>query len=547
MSPLAVVPAAEKRPAVVQALAKTLRMAGRGGRRGRWAGWKSRLGLRLWGRPRASAVSDRRVPWRSGIAVLPRMPLLPALGLLLALGFGSSALISYLAARASNESQIAGTTLPLSAETIDAELESQLFQKVAVARAMAANTFLEQWLEAGEQDPAQVIAYLKGVRREIGATTAFLVSESSGRYYHPDGVLKRVSRSDLRDAWYFRFREHPAPFEINIDRDTADRSRVTAFINQKIRGPQGQLLGVIGIGVEVNTLTSLLRHMEERYSSEVLFSDSQGRILLSSAGNAISGPKVLADLPGLRPHVDRILSRANTAFQYANGGGQIFINSRRLPELDWWLLVLQRSGPNQGGILTTLFNNLLIALLITLVVLWLANLTIGDYQRRLEQLATTDRLTGRLNRTAFDPLFAGLTQAALRRGESLSALLVDIDHFKAINDSQGHPVGDRAIQLVCERMAARIRHSDQLFRWGGEEFLLLLPACEPEAAERMAWDLCRAMRAQPLCDDQLHIPITVSIGLTGWQPGEDQHALLARADRALYQAKQAGRDRVVRA
>lgn len=76
---------------------------------------------------------------------------------------------------------------------------------------------------------------------------------------------------------------------------------------------------------------------------------------------------------------------------------------------------------------------------------------------------------------------------------------------------------------------------------------MLLPACEPEAAERMAWDLCQGMRSQPLCDAALQIPITVSIGLTGWQPGEKQDELLARADRALYLAKQAGRDRVVRA
>lgn len=474
------------------------------------------------------------------------MPLLPALGLLLALGFGSSALISYLAARASIESQIAGTTLPLSAETIDAELESLLFQKVAVARAMSANTFLEQWLEAGEGDPARVIAYLKGVRAEIGATTAFLVSEASGRYYHPDGILKQVSSRDRRDSWYYRFRSNPAPFEINIDRDTADQNRVTAFINQKIRDPQGRLLGVIGIGVEVQALTSMLRHMEQRYSSEVLFSDSQGRILLSSSGNAISGPQSLADLPGLRPHVARILTRPSTSLRYSAAGDQVFINSRRLPQLQWWLLVLQRSSPNRGGVLTTLVNNLLIALLITLVVLWLANLTIGDYQRRLELLAITDQLTGQLNRTAFEPLFAALTQAALRRGEALAALLVDIDHFKAINDSQGHPVGDRAIQHVCEQMADRIRSGDHLFRWGGEEFLVLLPACEPEAAERMAWDLCVAMRRQPLSDDGIQIPITVSIGLTGWQPGEDQEALLVRADRALYQAKQAGRNQVVR-
>jgi diguanylate cyclase (GGDEF)-like protein len=227
------------------------------------------------------------------------------------------------------------------------------------------------------------------------------------------------------------------------------------------------------------------------------------------------------------------------------GRRQVFVNSRRIPELNWWLVVRQQSGPNQGGILSTLINNLLIALLITLVVLWLANLTIGDYQRRLEQLATTDRLTGRLNRTAFDSLFESLTQTALRRDESLCALLVDIDHFKAINDSLGHPVGDRAIQHVCERMAARIRACDRLFRWGGEEFLVLLPACEPLAAERLAWDLCDGLRGQPLRSGEQRIAITVSIGLTAWRRGERQHELLARADRALYQAKEGGRDRVV--
>lgn len=536
-------PAAENRLAAVQRWALRWRTARSSGCHGVW----TRLRRHLQARPRSLADRVAGASGHAGMAVPPRMPLLPALGLLLALGFGSSALISYLAARASIDTQIAETTLPLSAETIDAELEGQLFQKVAVARAMAANTFLEQWLEGGEADPARVIAYLKGVRAEIGATTAFLVSEASGRYYHPDGILKRVSSGDRRDVWYYRFRADPAPFEINIDRDTADQNRVTAFINQKIRDPQGRLLGVIGIGVEVQALTSLLRHMEQRYSSEVLFSDSKGRILLSSAGNAISGPQALAELPGLRPHVDRILSQASTAFHDSHGGHQIFINSRRLPELDWWLLVLQRTGPNQGGILTTLLNNLLIALFITLVVLWLANLTIGDYQRRLELLATTDQLTGHLNRMAFAPLFAALTQAAVRRGEALSALLVDIDHFKAINDSQGHPVGDRAIQHVCERMAERIRSGGHLFRWGGEEFLVLLPACESEAAERLAWDLCETMPTEPLCDEGIRLPITVSIGLTAWRPGEDQQALLARADRALYQAKQAGRNRVERA
>ena len=475
-----------------------------------------------------------------------RVPLLPALGLLLALGFGGSSMISYLSARSSIDSQIADTTLPLTAETIDAELASQLFQKVAVGRAMAANTFLITWLDGGERNPAKVIAYLATLRSEVGATTAFFVSEKSGRYYHPDGILKRVSPADPRDAWYFRFRRSPAPFEINIDRDTADPGRVTAFINQKVRGRDGQLLGAIGIGVAVHSLSNLLRHMEEQYRSEVLFTDPVGRIVLSSSGNAISDRQSLAQLPGMAPFASRILSRPSDAFSFSEGSRHVFVHSRRIPELNWWLLVLQRSGPNQGGILTTLINNLLIALLITLVVLWLANLTIGDYQRRLELLATTDRLTGQLNRTAFESLFEKLTSAARRRGEPLVALLVDIDHFKAINDSHGHLVGDRAIRHVCERMQARIRSGDLLFRWGGEEFLLLLPDCTSTDGERLARDLCEGLRDHPLRWQGSSIPISVSIGLTLWRQGESQHDLLARADRALYAAKGAGRDRVVR-
>jgi len=501
-----------------------------------WPGWR-------WRRPGARSEAAGRTGAADAV-LLRRMPLLPALGLLLALGFGASAAISYLAARATIDAQITNTTLPLSAETIDAELESQLFQKVAITRAMAANTFLAHWLEAGERNPASLIAYLSSIRGAVKATTAFFVSAATGRYYHPDGVLKQISRQDPRDRWYFRFLERPAPFEINIDHDTADPDRVTAFINQKLRDRQGRILGAIGIGVEVHSLSKLLRHIEQRYNSEVLFTDASGHILLASWVNAISGRMSLADLPGMAPWSARILSRSSDAFDYRSGSNRIFVNSRRIPELNWWLVVRQRSGPDEGGLLSTLVHNLLIAAWITLIVLWLANLSIGNYQRRLELLATTDGLTGQLNRTAFESLFATVVRVAWRRGESLAALLIDIDHFKAINDSRGHLVGDQAIRHVAERLAARIRASDLLFRWGGEEFLLLLPGCDDEAGERLAQDLRTALRCQPLLSGGSSIAITISIGLTLLRSGDGPEELLARADRALYQAKAAGRDRV---
>jgi diguanylate cyclase (GGDEF)-like protein len=470
------------------------------------------------------------------------LPLLPALGLLLALGFGGSGLISYLAAQASIEAQIAEVALPQTAEIIQAELETQLFQKVAVTRAMAANSFLLQWLDEGEITPGKASSYLAGVQRDVGAITAFFVSETSGRYYHPNGVLKRVSASDPRDRWYYRFRRNPATFEINIDRDTADPQRLTAFINQKVRDQRGQLRGAIGIGVEVRSLSAVMHRIEERYRSEVLFSDHQGQIQLSGAGTGLGR---LTDLPGLGSRSTAVLRRAGSSFHYHAGGQTVFVNSRHIPELNWWLVVRQRSGPDSRGILTTLVHNLLIALLISLLVLWLANLTIGDYQRRLEQQAITDPLTGHYNRSAFERLFQAATMAGRRHGGCLAALLVDIDHFKGINDNHGHLVGDEAIRQVGARMADRIRSTDLLFRWGGEEFLLLLPNVAADHGQRLARDLCDSISRQPLQINGLSLPVSVSIGCTLWRPGERALDLVGRADRALYEAKGSGRDQVV--
>ena len=477
-----------------------------------------------------------------------RFPLLPALGLLLALGFGASALISYLSARGSIHHQIADVALPQTAEIIQAELESRLFQKVAVGRAMAANSFLVQWLDRGERDPARMITYLGGVQRAVGAITAFFVSERSGQYYHPQGVLKRVSPLDPRDAWYFRFRGIPALFEINIDRDTADPDRLTAFINQKVFDPQGNLLGVIGIGVEVRDLSEQLARIEERYQSHVVLSNAKGEVQLAGSHRSASLSLLhLAEWHGLAEHQKRLLRDTATSFRFQAHGDVVFVDSRPIPELNWWLVVTQRSGPDAGGMLTTLIQNLLIALLITLVVLWFAHLTIGDYQRRLELQAITDPLTGHYNRAAFESLFQSSCKAARRRGSDFSALLVDIDYFKTINDNQGHLAGDEAIRLVAHRMSTLLAATDLLFRWGGEEFLVLLPDRGEAAAQVLAREICDQIRRHPFLIHDFNLALSVSIGCTRWRHGETALELLERVDRALYTAKSAGRDRVMAA
>jgi diguanylate cyclase (GGDEF)-like protein len=162
---------------------------------------------------------------------------------------------------------------------------------------------------------------------------------------------------------------------------------------------------------------------------------------------------------------------------------------------------------------------------------------------RVQELATTDELTGVPNRRHFYALAGTLVSAAGRSGRVLGAVMLDIDNFKSINDTYGHAVGDDVIRAVAERVAASVRGSDVLGRYGGEEFAAILPDLDDgvDLAERMR----AAVAASPVPTRDGPVPVTVSVGLARLNPVDDDlDQLLARADHALYRAKEAGRNRV---
>jgi two-component system cell cycle response regulator len=160
---------------------------------------------------------------------------------------------------------------------------------------------------------------------------------------------------------------------------------------------------------------------------------------------------------------------------------------------------------------------------------------------RLESLLREDALTGLSNRRAVLTQLAGMVSAARRHGHPLSIAILDLDHFKRINDSHGHKVGDDVLVAAAHAMGRHLRAEDQLGRLGGEEFLVLLPDTDSEAAGHVAEKLRAEVAAAPS-----PVPLTVSIGVASWDD-ETPEALLHRADEALYAAKQAGRDRVLAA
>ncbi len=162
------------------------------------------------------------------------------------------------------------------------------------------------------------------------------------------------------------------------------------------------------------------------------------------------------------------------------------------------------------------------------------------YEREIHLLATTDSLTGLLNRREFTRILEGEMDRAKRYGTPLSLAMYDLDYFKRVNDTFGHDTGDYVLQTVTDLVRQNIRAVDVAARWGGEEFMVLMPQSDLAAAQSVAEKL-RQTIAQYRFDKAG--AITVSFGVTEFAPQDDSNSLLKRVDDALYQAKEHGRNR----
>jgi diguanylate cyclase (GGDEF)-like protein len=163
---------------------------------------------------------------------------------------------------------------------------------------------------------------------------------------------------------------------------------------------------------------------------------------------------------------------------------------------------------------------------------------------RLAVLSQTDPLTLLFNRRFLDEVLPREMDRARRYGHPFSLLMIDLDHFKRVNDRHGHAVGDEVLRSFGDRLRAFSRFADVASRWGGEEFVVLMPETPRHRAKEVAERLRAGIGHQPYATAAGDLSVTISIGVASIEPGDDTAALVRRADDALYRAKRAGRDRV---
>ncbi|MCB5183853.1 sensor domain-containing diguanylate cyclase [Methylobacillus gramineus] len=472
-----------------------------------------------------------------------RYKLILLITVILATGFLATSLVSYQVSRVSIHDSIVDSTLPLTSDNIYSEIQKDLVRPIFVSSMMASDTFLRDWIIDGETDIAKISKYLQEVQNHYGAFVSFLVSENTGNYYYGKGLLKQVNPKEERDAWYYRVRELKNPYEINVDRDMAHADVLTIFINYRVLDYQGQYLGAVGVGLTVDSVQKLISHYQLKFKRNVYFVDEQGAITLSGNFDQPLGSKIM-HTSELQRLFQQAKANGTQTFEYEYDGMQQLINMRYIPELNWYLFVEQSESEATSDIRHALYINVLLCLVVTAIVVLLTHLALRRYQAELETMATTDSLTGLPNRKAFDIVIDIFLNESSRTRGALALIVLDIDHFKAINDRLGHFGGDHVLVVMARAIRACTRAADFICRWGGEEFLIVIKDCDEHSAMLLAEKIRNAVENELIAYKGEQISITASLGVAVARTGEKMEHVLDRADAAMYAAKMAGRNQV---
>jgi len=471
--------------------------------------------------------------------------LIIALSFILIVAFVVINILSYQVAKDSVRSGIINSSLPLTRDNIYSEMQADLMRPIFVSSLMSNDTFLKDWALGGEKDKGKIQKYLREIKERYGFFSSFFVSEISGNYYHYNGLLKKISRENAHDVWYYNLIDSGKSYVLDVDSDEASQNALTIFINHRLEDYEGNLLGVTGVGLKMDKVSSTLAKYRIKYKRNIYLVDGDG-VVKVHYDKTLIGKANIHHLPGIDAYADAILGLKDqeNVYEYESKNRHILLISRYIPELDWHLIVEQ----DQNEALETINNNLLhsmvIAAIIIMVVIGINIFTINYYQSKLELFAITDDLTGAFNRKELDFIIEKTLKTASREGVDLCATLMDLDNFKEINDKHGHVAGDMVLKQAVEIINQVMRGNDLLVRWGGDEFMVLSP-CSLGDAVSMAERIRIAIENNIFNTQENPVKLTISSGVAQFQEEDSIDSLTCRCDDALYAAKENGRNTVM--
>jgi diguanylate cyclase (GGDEF)-like protein len=479
----------------------------------------------------------------TGKKLMNRLYLFVFISVLLFSGYFITNIVSYQAAKDSLRSNIINTSLPLTRDNIYSEIQRDLMRPIFISSLMANDTFVKDWAIGGEKDVDQIKKYLTHIRHKYDFFAAFFVSAKTENYYYYDGILKKISKDVPRDKWYYDFTSKYEPYELTVDTNQAERNKMTIFINHRVHDYDHKLIGVTGVGLELERIKNLLSEYRVRYDRDIYLVDMQGNIQVSARNTEISELNI-KKAKGLGEISSQILqvSYVSGNFEYEGKNGHMLLTSRYIPELNWFLIVVQNQNTALKTIWQNFIKNTMIGFVLTLLILGVIISVINFYHNKVENLNSKAAQSSGFNRQQFISCFKTYESAFPEKQFSL--ILFDIDDFKGINDRYGHVCGD----MVLERVSALIQEvfdsESNIFRWNGDEFMVIAPVTAEQANH-----LAMKVRESINCDAKLlriteNETVMICVSIAPFAEGETEASTTSSAETAMTAAKDTGRNTI---
>jgi diguanylate cyclase (GGDEF)-like protein len=422
---------------------------------------------------------------------------------------------------------------------------SEILRPLNVANFMANNHFIIDYANQEKIEKNYLASYLEKIAKSYHMV-AFIALEKHNLMLDSNGRESMLNSNEAE--WYSRLKELPGEQFTDIGNSEDPH----LYFDNKIRNINGEFIGFTGVAIDLNYFSSKFQEYSDRFGFELFFVDSNNIITLSS--NKILESKShhrqnlmtrLNDLPWHQSllNVNDTDINLSADLIYTTDEG-LLISQMPIKELNWRMFIVSPPADQQSEYWEIFIGRFLLFFIVAMLFYMMLLYSINYFKSRLIKQAETDHLTQLPNRSHIHWRFNHI----VKTNKNLCLVLADIDNFKNINDTYGHLVGDDVLRIIAEQLSQTIRKVDVVGRWGGEEFVMLLPETTAKQAhiivERIRKNI--ADMSFPISTTDSSFTTTISFGICELPvKNKTINDYIESADKALYQAKINGRNKSV--
>ncbi len=423
-------------------------------------------------------------------------------------------------------------------------INSEIIRPLTVSQYMASDIFLLEYIEQEEIDRDVIFDYITSVSNQFN-TMSFIAIDKHLLLINSNNETTNLSTKEAE--WYHRLK--------NIDKteftDFGNAEDPHLFFDVKMFNKQQEFLGFIGLAIDLDHFAKKFAKFKQDYGFELYFVDKNNDVTLSSeqimqteSHHRKDVVTNINELPWYQHYQSEYQSNGDnnhSFFDYSSSN--LIISKMPLKELNWEVFIIAPPVTEQSVYWQLFMQNLIILLVVSLALYCLFTLCIKNFRSDLVKDSETDYLTQLPNRSFIHWKYSQLNE----KHTYVSVVIADIDNFKALNDTHGHLFGDEVLKIIAKKLSENLRSIDLVGRWGGEEFILILPDIKAKQAQEIANRIRLDIEKIPFKASSVseEFNITVSFGISeGNLRGIPLEEALAKADKALYHAKTNGRNQV---